>query len=386
MLKLLLIVCALLSFSCGSLLNPEDKLQGKKNMVESNKLVKELRSFSGFGDDIIKYMSYRLIESRQLLELGIYPRELLKMDNKNINIDGCQSLKSYNSSDKRVFFSIESVNCRPRVCLNTKKTKNCNLFPQHVKKTINALDRFEIFPGLEESPSPERVSYVSGKYNVTLKGLRDNKLGAQFSESRHLEASFIGLDKKGLARYDVFYEVKIDDIEQNFQASTWKVKTSRGSQKIYVSAIFDLDLEAMRVVNVHNVSLELQGKEPFRQVEDWFKGSEKVSTENYSNEMRVTMHTVFMDKSCSGGETKENKECSKQKMDHPIVMDLCGMEDNQWKVQFEGHFGELLSPMKKYRSYRVPPTVVEVARQEGICGPRYKPARNIIHYGLVFFK
>ena len=379
---ILLVFFVSLNLSCGLSLDPEDKLIKEKVVRESKEQIQSFKSFNGFGDEIVEYMVYRLVESQRLLELATRPNEWLKLNDKKPNLDTCQRLKSYVPDDENIFFSIESVNCRPNICTNKGKNPNCDLFPQYVKKTISAIDRYESHGPVGEWP--RKVEYNSGKYHVALKGLQVLKSTARFNESRFLQAHFIGVDKQGFAQYDVFYEVEIDDIEQKIKGSDWNMSVHRGLQRIYMSAILHLSPETLRVVRVSQASIELQGNESPRQVER-VRGT-RVFTKDYLNQMKITMHTFFTDEVCSMNE-EESKRCRKQKMDHPYTVDSCGLPlgDSVWRVKFEGDVGELLLPKSEYRFYTFPSDSDKILKKEDLCH-KYKPAKNTVYYGLFFLK
>ena len=374
-------VLALCSISCNLTLDPEDKPLKEDKVIKAENLVRKLKSFSGSRGEIIEYMSYRLVEAKRILELPLNPLELLKLNNKKPNIDGCQIVKAYAPSDRGNFFSIGSVNCRPRVCLNTKKTQNCHLFLKHLSKVVNSMERYE---SLGSGDWPERLIYEVGQYNVAVK-IRNQKSNAKFTESRHLDARFIGLDEQGRAQYDVYYEVSMDDIEQEVWHPEVKVNIFSGRQHIYISAIFVVNPVSLKVVQVNNASVELRNRELPRRIKSTVKKRAKSITQY--NEMRVTMHSRFIEEVCHINEEGVEK-CRRQKKDHPIIMDNCGMGLNQWQVKFKGKVGkaEKQGGRNKYKSYGVPVSLTEVAEQEGRCGPKSKPARNIIHYGLFFLK
>ena len=287
------------------------------------------------------------------------------------------------SGDENIFFSIESVNCRPKICANKGKNANCDLFPQYLNKTINAIDRYEAH-GLA-GEWPEKVEYNSGKYRVALKGVQALKSTATFNESRFLQAHFIGIDEQGFAQYDVFYRVEIDDIKQNIKGSDWNVNVYRGLQRIYMNAILHLSPETLKVVRVSQASIELQGNESPRQVEK-VRGT-RVFSKDYLNQMNITMHTLFTDEVCSMSEEKPRK-CRKQKIDHPYIVDSCGLPllgDSVWRVTFRGDVGEFLLPKSEYRFYTFPSNSDKLLEKENFCH-KHKPAKNTVYYGLFFLK
>ena len=79
---ILLVFFVSLNLSCGLSLDPEDKLIEEKAVRESNEQVQRFKSFNGFGDEIVEYMVYRLVESQRLLELVTHPKEWLKLNHK----------------------------------------------------------------------------------------------------------------------------------------------------------------------------------------------------------------------------------------------------------------------------------------------------------------
>ena len=382
--NLWLMMMAVGCISCNFSLDPEDKPLKEDKVVEAEKAVKKMKAFSGSRDDLIEYMGYRLIEAKRLLELPLDPLRQLKLNNKNPNVDSCQIVKAYVPSDRGSFLSIESVNCRPKVCLNTKKTQNCHLFPHHLNKVVNAIERYESW-GLGDWP--ERLSYGAGKYDVVVKARGEESSKALFTEDRYLDARFLGLDDRGLAQYDVYYEVTMGDIEQKIRRHGLKVDIFGARQQIYISAVFVVDPVSLGVVEVNKASIELRGQEPSRWIQHRANKKRRARYTSYNdrNHMKVTMHTRFVDDVCHTDDEGVQK-CRRQKIDHPVVIDLCGMGFNRWQVKFKGEVGVTHRQKSEYKSYPVSMSSTEVSEQEGRCGPKAKPARNVIHYGLFFLK